>query len=70
MSLLYLSWLQNAGVQEKLHNVLTTDHMSSSMKLYALQGTINTDQGLKSLFLINAWCLWENLYIHHLPWFV
>lgn len=41
-----LSFWQEAGVQEALGKLLTTEHMSSSMKLLTLQGwsLVNFDE--------------------------
>ena len=38
MQSFFLSFWQEAGVQEALGKLLTTEHMSSSMKLLTLQG--------------------------------
>lgn len=46
MQSFFLSFCQEAGVQEALGKLLTTEHMSSSMKLLTLQGwsLVNFDE--------------------------
>ena len=44
--------LINAGIQEKLHEHITCEHMSSSMKLHALQGTGINNSIKKEFYVI------------------